>query len=89
MYLALRMCATARLLSSVGPAPAPGGSRRGRRWSVTILERWRKFCCWMDWHTPSNWLTWDGASFGSWCHRCGLRILQDSQGNWFSIEESI
>ena len=56
---------------------------------MTILERWRKFCCWMDWHTPSNWLTWDGASFGSWCHRCGLRILQDSQGNWFSIEESI
>ena len=41
-------------------------------------------CRVLDWHRPSNKQGFDGASFTARCVRCGKRILQDSQGNWFA-----
>lgn len=29
----------------------------------------------------------DGASMGGRCPKCGRRVLQDSQGNWFDADE--
>jgi len=31
-------------------------------------------------------LDFDGCSFSSRCGVCGRRVLQDSQGNWFSAD---
>lgn len=41
------------------------------------------FCDHMGWHFPGNTQGFDGCSFTSTCARCGKKILQDSQGNWF------
>lgn len=38
----------------------------------------------LGWHTPNDKLSFDGHSIGSKCNVCGKRILQDSQGNWFT-----
>lgn len=38
------------------------------------------------WHLPIGRIGFDGLSFCSRCKFCGSRILQDSQGNWFSVE---
>lgn len=42
-------------------------------------------CDILDWHSPKE-IGFNGVNFCSYCKRCGRRILQDSQGNWFSIE---
>ena len=51
----------------------------------------RKFALWrcrvLDWHKAPRAQTFDGASFGGRCPRCDSRVLQDSQGNWFSVPE--
>lgn len=39
----------------------------------------------MDYHVPDNHVDFDGASMHSKCKICNKRILQDSQGNWFSF----
>lgn len=39
-----------------------------------------------EWHLPINSIGFDGLSFCSHCKFCGRRILQDSQGSWFSVE---
>lgn len=41
-----------------------------------------KRCRWLDWHTPGP-VDSDGLTLVSHCVRCGKRIGQDSQGNWF------
>lgn len=38
-----------------------------------------------EWHLPINSIGFDGLSSLSCCKFCGKRILQDSQGNWFSV----
>jgi len=38
--------------------------------------------CW-----PRGAVGFDGASMTAVCAYCGHRILQDSQGNWFSVGE--
>jgi len=30
---------------------------------------------------------WDGLSFHARCSVCGKRVMQDSQGNWFTFEK--
>jgi len=39
-------------------------------------------CDFMGWHSATAEGS-DGCSFTSTCDRCGKRVLQDSQGNWF------
>jgi hypothetical protein len=41
---------------------------------------------WLGWHKPDSTMSWDGCSFVSRCVRCKKRILQDSQGGWFTVE---
>lgn len=42
----------------------------------------------LKWHQPdSSNKTFDGCSIGSVCKYCGKKILLDSQGNWFAIDE--
>jgi hypothetical protein len=47
-----------------------------------ILPVW--FCRKMGWHLAPKEQSFDGASFNGTCPRCGVHVLQDSQGNWFS-----
>ena len=54
-----------------------GGPDRVRGWSE------RSICGFWGWHSAGNEVGFDGASATSRCWRCGLRVLQDSQGNWF------
>lgn len=52
---------------------------------VEKLTRWQRFLCLvMGWHRAPTSQGFDGCSFNGRCPRCGLRILQDSQGNWFT-----
>lgn len=39
----------------------------------------------MDDHVPEDHVDFDGASIHSKCKICNKMILQDSQGNWFSV----
>ena len=50
-----------------------------------LVEWWRDFSCRMGWHKKPAAITFDGASLGGRCPRCGVRVLQDSQGKWFGI----
>lgn len=50
---------------------------------------WFKFYCHgvMKLHIPDESTLWfDGCSRHAVCAYCGKDILQDSQGNWFSVE---
>ena len=42
----------------------------------------------MGWHQPDDKVGFDGCSLTATCKYCHKRILQDSQGNWFSIGSS-
>ena len=49
------------------------------------MKKKKSFWCRIGWHSPSNDIRgFDGCSAVSICKRCGDKILQDSQGNWFS-----
>ena len=41
------------------------------------------FCHKMGWHLAPKKMGFDGCSFTGECPRCGKKVLQDSQGNWF------
>ncbi len=43
------------------------------------------FCNHMGWHLAPRQQGFDGCSFNGICPRCGKRVLQDSQGNWFDV----
>lgn len=50
------------------------------------MTRWQRFLCnVMGWHKRPQLIGFDGCSLGGACPRCGRRVLQDSQGNWFGI----
>lgn len=41
----------------------------------------------LDWHVPINDSKhYRGINHCAICKHCGKRIMQDSQGNWFSID---
>ncbi len=44
-------------------------------------------CDELGWHKAPVKQSFDGCSFGGKCPRCGRPVLQDSQGDWFSIGE--
>lgn len=47
---------------------------------------WQRFLCnVMGWHKRPILMGFDGCSLNGTCPRCGRRVLQDSQGNWFSL----
>jgi len=48
------------------------------------VTRWGRFWCWLDSHKVKRAESYDGCSFVSHCCRCSVRVLQDSQGNWFA-----
>lgn len=51
-----------------------------------ILSKIRKFMCnVLKWHN-CNKEQFDGMSFEGHCKYCGVRCLQDSQGNWFEAD---
>lgn len=51
-----------------------------------LLLKYREFKCEkLDWHKCEI-SGFDGVSFEGQCKYCGKMCLQDSQGNWFSIE---
>ena len=41
------------------------------------------FCNKMGWHLQPKTIGIDGCSLIGICPRCGERVLQDGQGNWF------
>ncbi len=41
------------------------------------------FCRKMGWHKAPKEQGFDGMSKNGVCPRCGDKVLQDSQGNWF------
>lgn len=45
------------------------------------LPKW--FCDNMGWHLEPPHKKFDGCSSYGICPRCGKKVLQDSQGNWF------
>lgn len=49
------------------------------------LNRWlpKWACGWLGWHLPPKTQEFNGCHFTGPCPRCGRRMLQDSQGNWF------
>lgn len=49
-----------------------------------LWNNWKRFSCWMGWHDGKGaGEQFDGVSFHSKCSKCGKKVLQDSQGNWF------
>lgn len=51
------------------------------------MNKIRMFLCnFLGWHFPKKeYMSFDGCSLASICKYCEKEILQDSQGNWFSI----
>lgn len=41
----------------------------------------------LGWHKPVDKVEQCGPSNISTCKYCGKRIMQDSQGNWFEVDE--
>ena len=41
------------------------------------------FCRFWGWHKRPEKTGFDGASLNGTCPRCGEKVMQDSQGNWF------
>jgi hypothetical protein len=41
------------------------------------------FCHYMQWHVKPKQTTFNGCNEIGMCSRCGQRVMQDSQGNWF------
>jgi len=45
------------------------------------LPKW--FCDKLHWHLAPKHKASDGCSLSGICPRCGEKVMQDSQGNWF------
>ena len=45
------------------------------------LPKW--FCDKLGWHLAPKEQGFDGCSFTGTCPRCGKKVMQDGQGNWF------
>lgn len=45
-----------------------------------------KACDWFGWHNGcGSEVKFDGCSFSGTCSKCGKKVLEDSQGNWFTV----
>lgn len=54
--------------------------------TLLIIDKFSKskwFCEKMGWHKAPKIIGNDGCSSTGMCPRCGQKVLQDSQGNWF------
>ena len=51
------------------------------------LRLW--LCKHLGWHNGElpDVIAWDGCSLHARCSVCGKRVMQDSQGNWFTFEK--
>jgi hypothetical protein len=43
------------------------------------------FCRVLGWHKRPKEIGFDGLSYVGQCPKCSRKVLQDSQGNWFSV----
>ena len=53
-------------------------------WTIHFKSKW--FCENFDWHYVTKKSMddrFDGCSLHSRCTRCGKKVIQDGQGNWF------
>lgn len=51
-----------------------------------MANRWRRFCCWIGWHSfwiGFHYTFFDGAGQHARCRWCGYEGIIDSQGNLF------
>lgn len=57
---------------------------------VGACNRWLPLwaCTKLGWHLPPSIVEHDGCSYHGRCYRCGIHVMQDSQGNWFSGGET-
>lgn len=56
------------------------------------LPKAKFLCKYMNWHKPPGlkdaiFHKHCDAIIGHWCPRCGSKILQDSNGDWFSVAD--
>jgi hypothetical protein len=53
--------------------------------TLSLFNNWLPewFCKHMGWHLKPGETGFDGCSFTGVCPRCGVKVMQDSQGNWF------
>ena len=51
-----------------------------------LLAAWCKFACWTGNHfRPTSLPEGDAFQPVGYCRKCGVRVTQDSQGNWFAL----
>jgi hypothetical protein len=51
------------------------------------LSLWTRIRCrWLGWHKAPQTFALAGISLRGICPRCHDIVLQDSQGNWFSVQ---
>lgn len=54
-----------------------------------LIRWWVRFSCWTGNHfRPEYFPEGDGFQPVGYCPKCGVRIAQDSQGNWFSLSST-
>ena len=46
----------------------------------------KPFACCLGYHRPIGKPDFDGCSLICHCEKCGNKLLQDSQGNWFDVD---
>lgn len=46
----------------------------------------KPFTCCLGYHRPIGRIDFDGCSLICSCKKCGSKLLQDSQGNWFDVD---
>lgn len=51
--------------------------------AINYFSKSKWFCTFWGWHKAPNSLGFDGCSLKGTCPRCGEKVMQDSQGNWF------
>ena len=50
---------------------------------ITMDIKTKILCKIFGWHNGKGEKSFDGMSIHSTCSRCGKKVMQDSQGNWF------
>jgi hypothetical protein len=51
---------------------------------INLFSKSKWFCNVMGWHKAPKDQGFDGCSLNGCCPRCGKKVLQDGQGNWFA-----
>lgn len=50
---------------------------------INVFSSSTWFCTFWGWHKAPKHQTNDGVNQKGTCSRCGEKVMQDSQGNWF------